>query len=62
MFGGQGQVLGLGRGFNILTQYVVRIETLIRGFCMILYGGDFVRGGILSEGIMSGGDFFVDSK
>ena len=31
------------RGFNVLTQYVARIETFIRRFCIV--------------GIMSGGDF-----
>ena len=33
-------------GFSVFTQYVVRIETLMRGFC---------PDGILSEGILSEG-------
>ena len=32
-------------GFNVFTQYVIRIETLVRGFCLerIFFGRDFVR-------------------
>ena len=49
-------MLGLGvgvKGFvNVFTQYVVRIETLIRRFC---------PEGILSEVIMSGRDFVLNS-
>ena len=45
--------------FNGFTQYVVRIETLMRGFCQkgTLSGGDFVWRGFCLEGILSGGRF-----
>ena len=54
-------MLGLGLGvevrilrgfFDVFTQYVVRIETLIWGFC---------PRGFCQEGIMSGGDSVLDS-
>ena len=52
-------MLGLGlrvRGFNVFTQYVVRIEMLITGFCLkvILSGGDFVRGDYIRRAFCPG--------
>ena len=43
-------------GLNVFTQYVVRIETLIRGFCPegILSRGDFVQGGHVRRGFCPG--------
>ena len=40
-------VKGLSEGILCFTQHVVRIETLIMGFCLegILSGGDYVRRG-----------------
>ena len=56
-------MLGLGlevclRGFDVFTQYVVRIETLIRGFSL----EGFCPEGILSEGFIFGEDFVLDSS
>ena len=59
-------MLGLGAGvrviwfclreINIITQYVVRIEMLVRGFCLegILSGWDSVRGDYVRKGFHPG--------
>ena len=59
----------LSEGFNVFSQYVVRIETVIRGCCLegILSGGDFVWRGFCPrrfcpEGILFGGDCVLDSS
>ena len=58
---GYGYMLGLGlgfclRGFNVFTQYAVRIETLLKGFYLegILSGSDFVRGDYVRRKFCSG--------